>query len=244
VEELLWLNGWKSPSEVRRGGTLPGAKGNVDWALKAAGYPVCLEAKFRPSDWPRNTDQGTFLPIGGSFLGKAAHKFPNPPREAVLHLVGITAFENITNEIAHLIGQELEATPQVHGVIFRTFAQMTHVLSLDADIEGKVFNLLTTAAAKDFPTNYFVPCHIQQRDQRVGQRAKAASGSSRRSKSRVFCRGNRPRIDSPILIPETDAYRMKVTRGADGEPRFQAIPKEIWAKKEEPGKPATLPTIR
>jgi hypothetical protein len=76
IEELLWTTVWKSPSDLRRGGTIPKAKGDVDWALKSCGFPLYLEAKFRPSDWPRLSDQGTFTPIMGSFLGKAAHKFP------------------------------------------------------------------------------------------------------------------------------------------------------------------------
>lgn len=53
VEELLWITVWKSPSDLRRGGAIPGAKGNVDWALKACGFPLYLEAKFRPSDSAR-----------------------------------------------------------------------------------------------------------------------------------------------------------------------------------------------
>jgi hypothetical protein len=149
VEELLWVNGWKSPSELRRGGTLAGARGNVDWALNADGCPVYVEAKFRPSDWPRNTDQGTFVPIGGSFLAKAAHKFPKSPRDAALHLVAITAFENITSDIVHLIGAELESHPQIHAVVFRTFAQMTHVLSLDVGIRDHVLGLLAPPSVRE-----------------------------------------------------------------------------------------------
>jgi hypothetical protein len=42
IEELPWLNGWKSPSELRRGGTLSGARGDIDWALKSGGYPIVI----------------------------------------------------------------------------------------------------------------------------------------------------------------------------------------------------------
>ena len=88
IEELLWPTVWKSPSELRRGGTIPRARGNVDWALKSGGFPLYIEAKFRPSGWPGLSDQGTFTPIVGSFLDKAEHKFPNPPHEAALVLGG------------------------------------------------------------------------------------------------------------------------------------------------------------
>lgn len=239
VEELLWLDGWKSPSELRRGPKLPGARGHVDWALKVAGHPVYLEAKFRPSDWPRNTDQGTFIPIGGSFLGKAAHKFPSRPSDAALHLVGITGFENISREIVHLIGRELEANPQIHGAIFRSFAQMTHVLSIEPGIWAEVAGFLATAVARDFPTNYFIPFHIEERERRLAQRAETTLKRPVKLTSRVLCNGKLPRFDAPIVFPETGAYRLNiVSRGSNGEPHFKPIPKEIWARDKEGAKSA------
>jgi hypothetical protein len=231
VEELLWLSAWKSPSDLGRGGALPGAKGNVDWALKSGGFPLYLEAKFRPSDWPRLTDQGTFVPMGGSFLGKAAHKFPNPPHEAALYIVGITAFDNLTSDLVRRLGQELEANPQIHGVVFRSLTHMTHVLSLERGLLDKVFNLLATPAARDFPTNYSVASQIQQCNERVTQRAEQNSNSSDKVFSRVLCRGLQPRLDEPVPILD-DAYRATITsRGANGEPHFQLIPKYLYPQK-------------
>lgn len=142
VEELLWLDAWLSPSDIRRPGCLKGAKGDVDWALRSRGFPIYLEAKFRPSDWPRNTDKETFVPMAGSFLGKAAHKFPEAPASDALHLVAITAFENVTLDVIHLIGKELESFPQIHGVVFKTIAQMTHLLSIERGVWSCVARLL------------------------------------------------------------------------------------------------------
>jgi hypothetical protein len=227
IEELLWPTVWKSPSDLRRGGTIPGAKGNVDWALKSSGFPLYLEAKFRPSDWPRLSDQGTFTPIAGSFLGKAAHKFPNPPHQAALYFVGITTYDNLTEAILDQIGQELQTHPQVHGVIFRSFAQMTHVLSLDLGLRDRIFTLLAKPSARDYPTNYAVFTHIEQRDKRVVERAKN-NNMPRKATSPVFCWPLQPQIDTPIIILG-DAYRMNiVSRGPGGEPRFQVVPKRIW----------------
>jgi hypothetical protein len=231
VEELLWLNAWSSPSEVRRAGRLTGASGDVDWALKSKGFPILLEAKFRPSDWPRHTDNGTFVPMLGSFLGKAAHKFPDPPGDDALHLVAITAFENMTVDIVHVIGGELEQCPQIHGVVFKTLAQMTHLLSIEPRVWTIVANLLARPHARDFPTNYSVQFDIGQRDARLAQSVNKPDVR----KSRVLCDGLQPRVDSPILVPEPGAYRLKiVSRGPDGEPRFESIPKWAWAQDQPP----------
>jgi hypothetical protein len=226
VEELLWLTVWKSPSSLQRGGTIPGAKGNVDWALKSCGFPLYLEAKFRPSDWPRLSDQGTFTPIAGSFLGKAAHKFPNPPHQAALYLVGITTYDNLTEDLLIQIGHELETHPQVHGVIFRALTQMTHVLSLDPGLRDRIFTLLAKPSANDYPTNYAVLTHIEQRDTRVIERAKL-NNMPPKSTSRVLCWPLQPQIETPIIV-FGDAYRMSiVSRNLNGEPRFQVVPKFI-----------------
>ncbi len=234
VEELLWLTVWKAPSEIRRAGTLPEAKGNVDWALKAGDCPVFVEAKFRPSDWPRNTDQGTFVPIGGSFLAKAAHKFPKSPRDAALHLVAITAFENITSDIVHLIGAELETYPQIHAVIFRTFAQMTHVLSLDVGIRDRVLGLLAAALVREYPTNYAIFFNNEQRERRLAERSKSGAGLGIKPSSRVVCSGIQPRMDAPAIIPYPGAYRLNIlSRGPDGEPVFEAVPRWLWTEANQ-----------
>ena len=223
IEELLWTSVWKSPSDLSRGGTLPGAKGNVDWRLKSQGFPLFLEAKFRPSDWPRLTDKGTFEPMTGSFLGKALHKFPDPPHEAALYVVGITTYDNLTEAVKNQIGQELEKLPQIHCVIFRALTHMTHVLSIYLDIRDRIFSLLATPKAREYPTNYAVLSHIQQRDKRVAERQKV--GKSKKANSPVYCWGVRPDIDEPIPMLE-DQYRMNVvSRGSDGEPKFEAVPK-------------------
>jgi hypothetical protein len=231
VEELLWLNAWLSPSEIRRAGSLAGARGDVDWALKCKDFPILLEAKFRPSDWPRHTDRGTFVPMVGSFLGKVAHKFPDLPVDGALHLAAITAFENMTADIVHVVGNELEQHPQIHGVVFKTLTQMTHLLSIEPRVWTIVANLLARPHSRDFPTNYCVQFDIGQRDARLAQLAKKTEVRG----SRVLCDGLEPRVDSPILVPEPGAYRLKiVSRGPDGEPRFESIPRRSWERDLPP----------
>ena len=228
VEELLWLTGWKSASNLRRGGTIPGASGNVDWAFNSRGFPSFLEAKFRPSDWPRLSDNGTFAPMPGSLLGKAAHKFPPTPHEPALYVVGITTFENLTEELLRQLSQELRKSPQIHAVVLRSFAQTTHVISLDVRIRDTILGMLAIPTASDYPTNYSILVHIQQRDNRVMERVKVPDQAAGQSKPPASCWGIEPLVNVPIIFAE-DAYRTNiVSRGPEAEPHFEVIPKKIW----------------
>lgn len=108
--------------------------------------------------------------MGDGFLSNAVHKFPDPPQLPGLHVVGITAFDNITEEIAHLIGRELESAPQIHAVVVRSLAQMTYVLSLSIDVRDRVIDLLAVPSISDYPLNVGVTFNGDQRDQRVANR--------------------------------------------------------------------------
>ena len=225
VEELLWLTGWKSPSFLRRGGQFSGLNGDVDWALHASGFSIFVEAKFRRSDWPRLSDGDTFTQLGEGFLSSAAHKFPEPPQAAALHIVGITTFDNIDEDIVHGIGQELEATPQIHAVVIRSLLGMTHVISLSLEIRDRVLGLLTVPAILDFPINHGVICNREQKDNRVASR-KSKHGSTMTSK--VFCWSLQPQGVVPFPMPEPDIYRLDIpSRGPNDEPHFKIIPKYL-----------------
>lgn len=225
VEELLWLTGWKSPSSLRRGGQFPGQKGDVDWFLTASGFPIFVEAKFRRSDWPRLSDGDSFVRMGDGFLSSAAHKFPDPPQTAAIHVLGITTFSNITEDILHLIGAELEATPQIHAVAIRSLLQMTHVISLSVEIRDRVLALLAVPSIADFPVNHGVFFHRQQREERVIQRPQQRGPVPT---SKAVCWSLRPQGTVPFLMPEASIYRLSIpSRGADGEPHFQVIPKYL-----------------
>jgi|ERR1035441_7675046 hypothetical protein len=223
VEELLWLTGWKSPSSLRRGGQFSGLNGDVDWALEVNGFPIFVEAKFRRSDWPRLSDGDTFTRMGEGFLSTTAHKFPDPPRVAALHIVGITTFDNIDEDIMHGIGHELEATPQIHAVVIRSLLGMTHVISLSLEVRDRVFGLLTVPSILDFPVNHGVICHREQRDKRVANRTPQQTPTGL---SKAFYWSLQPHGSVPFPMPEPGLYRLNIpSRGTDGEPRFQIVPK-------------------
>jgi hypothetical protein len=229
VEELLWLTGWKSPSSLRRGGQFSGVKGDVDWALQANGFPIFVEAKFRRSDWPRLSERGSFVRVGDGFLSNAAHKFPDPPQAAALHIVGITTFDNIDLDIMHAIGHELEANPQIHAVVIRSLLQMTHVISLSVEIRDRVLGMLATPLITDFPVNHGVMYHRAQRDARVAVRVPKIGGPPL---SKAVCWSIRPSGELPYPMPPPEIYRLDIpSRGDDGEPHFQIVPKYLMIPK-------------
>jgi hypothetical protein len=193
--------------------------------LEADGHPLFLEAKFRQSDWPRLSERGSFIQAGEGFLSKAAHKFPEPPQAAALHLVGITTFDNITEEIAHMVGRELEQTPQIHAVVFRSLAQMTHVLSLSVEVRDRVLRVLAVPSIADFPLNYGVFFHREQRERRIATRPQNPNQSTN---SKVLCWSLKPTGIPPFPMPEPGLYRMAIpSRGTHGEPNFAIIPKYL-----------------
>jgi hypothetical protein len=224
IEELLWLTAWRSPSALRRGGQFAGVSGDVDWALQASGYPIFLEAKFRRSDWPRLSDGKDYTRIGDGFLSSAAHKFPNPPHVAALHIVGITTFDNIDEDIMHGIGHELEATPQIHAAVIRSLLQMTHVISMSVEVRDRVLRLLNVPNISDFPVNHGVLYHREQRDKRVATR----QPRTERKESKAVCWSIQPQGIVPFPMPESGLYRLNIpSRGAGGEPHFEIIPKYL-----------------
>lgn len=235
VEELLWLSGWKSLSSPRRGGRFNGMNGDMDWAFEARGFPIFLEAKFRLSDWPRLSDRGGFVKMGDGFLSKAVHKFPDPPQMAALHIVGITTFDNINEEIGHSIGRELETTPQIHAVIIRSLAQMTHILSLSIEVRDRVLELLAVPSIADFPVNVGIFFHRKQRDKRVA--ARENEGVPAGSSKAVWC-SLQPKGVAPFPFPERGLYGLEIpSRGPDGEPHFQIVPKYPMASNDTANPP-------
>ena len=231
IEELLWLDGWRAASEVRRGGSLCGSKKQVDWFLKSAGFPMYLEAKFRPSDWVHLSDQGTHSSPQGSLLSRAADQFATNRCDDAVRVVCISTPASLTEKLVHEFGHELDKYPQIDAVIFRPMTQMTHVLSLSSSIVGRLLDCLLQPQVRSFPTNYGVFWHIAKRNERI-QKRQTEKPSSQNGLSRVFCDGKQPLIDVPVAIAPEGAYRMSVTsRTSEGEPTFVVIPKEIWVNE-------------
>ena len=226
VEELLWLTIWKSPTHLRRGGRFAGVTGDIDWALDASGYPVFLESKFRQSDWPRFSDGSSYVQMGQGFLSNAGHKFPITRPLPALHIVGVTIFDEVTADVVQRVALELEVTPQIDAVIFRSLSQVMDVVSLYQNLTDRVVQLLAAPRVYDYPVhNLFF--HIEQRDARLNLRS-AAEPASEGAPVRVCTRRLPPTGRLPFPTPERGAYRLNIpSRAQDGEPHFNIIPQYL-----------------
>jgi hypothetical protein len=229
IEELLWLTGWKSTNSLKRGGQIPGAKGDVDWSLVSNELPILIEAKFRQSDWPRLSEKNSFVLLGNGFLSNALHKFPTTLQSTVIQAVGLTMFDNIDEQIMHLIGLELQKAPQIHAVIVRSLLGMTHVISLSVEIRDRVLKMLSRPSINDFPVNHGIIFGASQRDARV---ANKLSTDKEALTSKAVCWSIEPSGKLSYPVPPPDIYRLDIpTRGADGEPHFKIIPKYLTRTK-------------
>lgn len=229
VEEALWINGWRVNS-VRRGGSMPGASGDVDWRLEAEGTILHLEAKFRRSDWARLVHPESFVKSGDGFLSKALHKFPERAPGAELHVVGITVFDEGTERLLSAVDAELQASPQIHGVVIRGMLQMTHILARDAAVAGRIKGLAEVADGGAWPGHYPVMFQIEQRDERKKTAAALPEGGPLRCVHHwIGPVGGPPQPDL-----EPGLYRMSIPhRESNGEPHFSIIPKYLMAETGE-----------
>ena len=224
VEELLWLTGWKRPTSIQRGGMLEGQNGDIDWRFQIDSNTIYLEAKFRRSDWVRLSDGGFPAELDQDYLSNSAHKFSRSSDGRVLHIVGITTFDNLNEDILHRIGHELESTPQIHAVVNRSLLGMTHIISLSVEIRDRVLRLLEVPNITDFPGNHGVIYDRIQRDARIAIQPEKTGARI----SNVVCWPVVPFGVLPFPIPEADLYRFAIpSRGSDGEPHFKIIPQFI-----------------
>jgi hypothetical protein len=229
LEEALWINGWKVDA-VRRGAQLPGAKGDVDWRLEAGGTVVHLEAKFRRSDWARLVHPESFVKSGDGFLSKALHKFPERKPGTELHVVGITVFDEGTERLLDAVDAELQASPQIHGVVIRGMLQMTHVLARDAPMAQRLKELIAVPNGGALPGHYPVMFHIEQREARAQAATALPEARPRRCNHHWIGPVGGPKLPEP----ERGLYRLSIPqRESNGEPHFNIIPQFLMEQTGE-----------
>jgi hypothetical protein len=227
VEELLWLAVWRGAGKPRRGGLSQGAGKNVDWFITVEGVPIFLEVKFRPADWPRLTDQGTYRPMDGFLLGKAADQFTKEKTTLSRRLVGVTGFAEPSDLLASICAAELAANNHIHAVLYRTLLGPVHIFTLHEPILQQLMPLFVPVCPDDLPCFYSLPFHWQQRDERVsirGDRSAQPSKSGSIWYGIVRSSPSRVRLSLP-----PDPYRIRIVKYlADGEPVFEAVTKYIY----------------
>lgn len=234
VEELLWPTLWLGKSQLSRGGDLAGNGSDVDWFFVACGIPVYLEAKFRPSDWPRLSDMGTHQPMKDFFLGKAAHKFPRPRGPLTMHAVAVTGFGEPTSDLLTMCEDELMANPNVHVVLYRSMLGSVHVISLDRTRARSLAAIIKTPALEEYPPHYEVSWHRQSQKERVQQRLQRPQ-KLRVPSSKLHVIRVEPPPSPPLFYGPPPEYNCEITeRKPDGEPIFKAIPKYLYPREASP----------
>jgi hypothetical protein len=226
VEELLWLTVWRGALKARRGGVNPGNKKSVDWFLAVQGVPILLEAKYRPADWPRLTDEGTHRPMDGFLLGKAADQFSKEKTLLSRRIVGVTGIAEPTDLLASMCEAELSQNDHVHAILYRTLLGAVHVFTRHEAILKELMLLFSFSRPDDFPRSYPVLYHWQQRDERVKVRCRSLA-TPKKSGSILFgVVGSEP--SKVPFQPPPDPYRMMIEKYLDdGEPEFRVVTKYI-----------------
>lgn len=234
IEELLWPTLWLGKSELSRGGDLAGNGSDVDWFFVASGIPVYLEAKFRPSDWPRLSDMGTHQPMKAFFLGKAAHKFPQPRGPLTMHAVAVTGFGEPTSDLLTMCEDELMANPNVHVVLYRSMLGSVHVISLDRTRARSLAAIIKTPTLEEYPPHYEVLWHRQSQKERVQQRLQRPR-KPRVPSSKLHVIAVEPPPSPPLFYGPPPDYACDITeRKPDGEPIFRVIPRYIYPRETSP----------
>ncbi len=227
IEELLWLAVWRGAGKPRRGGAYQGSAKNVDWFLTVGGVPIFLEAKFRPADWPRLTDQGTHRPMDGFLLGKAADQFAKEKTTLTRRIVGVTGFAEPSDLLASICEEELTKNDHVHAVLYRTLLGPVYVFTRHKAILQELMPLFGPNCPDDFPWFYSVPFHWQQRDERIKIRGSTPAKPVKSASiwyDAVRSRSSRMRLSLP-----PDPYRMTIVKYLDdGEPVFLVVPKYLY----------------
>lgn len=222
VEELLWFDMWKEPSEKHHMSET--TKKTYDWSIAFSDVALRLECKFRPSDWPRLIDGAVHFPLPGALVGKAREQLGTPGRDQV-NVLAVTGIASVSDEFRGFCRDELSAATNIGALVYRSFAGETSVFSLDGIIAGLIAQKIPSQEAQPFQPFYFVMPDRKQAARRQEQRR-----TNNRSKA-----GPRPADLVEIAIPSLPPrkvfsvpplpYRCNLAqRRPSGEPVFEHVP--------------------
>ena len=225
VEEILWLDAWKAPSNISRSEGTPGR--THDWRFLHSGIPIRFECKFFPSDWPRLVDGPIHEPIKGSIFKKAAKQLPNPPHEGDINVVGLTGMAHMTDQFRAFCRDNLRAHPNIHALIYRNYAMQTSVLSLNERCAQIVHSMLTRFSPDEFQLFYFVVSNRIEGGRRDKVRGGTAGSAFPSDASGLFELPVDSHPPKKYLTPQRWAYRYEIQeRLPSGEPVFSYVPPE------------------
>jgi hypothetical protein len=222
VEELLWLDVWQRPYNVRR--PTERDRRHHDWNIVFSDLILHVECKFRPSDWPRLVDGVIHLPPAGAITSKATRQLPNRGGTGALNVVAVTGMARLSPEFRTFCANELLAAENVDAIIYRTFACETTVLSLNQAVANQVHSRIAPLASDEFQPFYFVTFNRPQQHRRKVARTKRRPSPvhSAADLIEVPVQSLEPRkffVEPPL------PYRYELDgRLKTGEPKFRYIP--------------------
>lgn len=238
VEELLWLDVWKTDAIPKRG--IPTAEGKVvDWSFTSGATQVALEIKARAATWPTHSDGLTFTPRPGCFLGKASEQLPSGPHVGVLRAAAVTGLvpfgveaepaKNPLNQLlVHLFESELRAYPNVDVLLYRAYVGMVTVFSLDERLVRLAHSFLKPPLVTGAQVTAITVYNRKDREERVQNKPSALSKLTPATKTLNIISLECPINLSPRRFLLQEHYRISIpSRGVDGEPQFKVIPKYL-----------------
>jgi hypothetical protein len=217
IEEMLWADVWIPEAEIER--IQPTEVATYDWSIKIGHDLLHLEAKFRPSDWPRVSDPH-HLPIAGTILQKAASQLP--AQHTNLSAVGITLMQRPSRAYLAALEVELEQYTHIDAVILKAFTGETTVCSMDADKARRITSFFDRRYADDFQLFYIFVENLSEKEKRLAARPKQEPTETP-TKMAIEKVESLPSRKSGYL-PELP-YRVNIVArdATTGEPIFQTI---------------------
>jgi hypothetical protein len=160
IEELLWPGGFKANAPAKRG------PGTVDWEVQTDAGRLCVEVKYKPSDWARVADAGF---IHNDWITKAAKQL-GPKCEGSYNVVGITTFTEVDRAVISQVKRGLHFNQNVDALVVKPIKGGFLVCSRSASLTSALMSVLRPNANR-WPIFYPFLFPWKERDDRAQKRA-------------------------------------------------------------------------
>jgi hypothetical protein len=195
VEELLWPSGFKTSGPVKRG------PGNVDWEVQTDVGRLCIEVKYKPSDWARVADAGF---VHNDWIKKAAIQL-GPKPNGGYNIVGITAFISADRSIIARVEAGLAANQNVDALIVKPFIGGFLICSRSTTLTSALMSVVRPNATR-CPISYPFLFPWKERDNRQQKRGPATYPLVPVSNWSVQCGDGELRDIGGLSIGSVDGY--------------------------------------
>lgn len=195
IEELLWPCGFKANAPPKRG------PGTVDWEVETDAGRLCVEVKYKPSDWARVADAGF---IHNDWISQAAKQL-GAKRKGSCNVVGVTTFTGADGAIIAQVKGGLDANQTVDALIVKPMIGGFLVCSRSSNLTSALMSILRPDASQ-WPISYPFLFPWKERDDRMQKRGSMSHPSVPVSKWSVQC-GDGELLDiGGLSIGAVDGY--------------------------------------